>query len=117
MSPILPDAERLGHLAKLEAVRPEMTKALNKIEVPWRARVGRAIARTFALAGLSHKEAAALLDRDQAQISRWVSGEERPAIDLIFSVPRLRAPLVIGLAELASDGVEITTAITIKRTA
>lgn len=118
MTPTISPAQVARHLERLENVSPVMAKAdLNRIETPWREHVGRAIARTFALAGVSQKEAAALLNRDQAQVARWVSGAERPAIDLIFSVPQLRGPFVIGLAELAGEGVEITTAITLRRIA
>lgn len=93
-----------------------MAKVLNKVEKSWRERIGLAIVRGFALAGLSHKEAAALLDRDQAQIARWCAGSERPAFDVLFSVPQLRGPFVIGLAELSPE-VDIVTTITIKRVA
>lgn len=87
-----------------------------KIEEPaWREQVGRAIARTFALAGVSQKEAAALLDRDPAQIARWIASSERPSIDVIFSVRLFRGPLVIALAELSTGELDVVTTITIRK--
>jgi transcriptional regulator with XRE-family HTH domain len=100
---------------KLEGLCPRMAKAVNKVE--WRAQVGHAIARTFALAGVSQKEAAALLDRDPAQIARWIASSERPSMDLIFSVRLFRGPLVIALSELAGEAVDVTTHVTIRRSA
>jgi hypothetical protein len=89
---------------------------LNFVEPSWRLQVGRAIARTFALAGVSQKEGAALLDRDPGQVARWISGVERPSFDVIFGVARLRGPLVIALAELSSD-IDIVTQLSIRRVA
>lgn len=92
-----------------------MAKALKKIEDPrWREQIGRAIERAIALAGLSQKEAAALLDRDQAQVARWIASTERPQLDAIFAVGLLRGPLVIALAEL-SDGIDVITEIRVRR--
>lgn len=89
-----------------------MAKALKKVELPWRERVGRALQRAFALAGLSQKEVSGLLShRDQAQVNRWIAGTERPQFDALFAVPELRQPLVIALAELAGEGVEVITEI------
>jgi len=94
-----------------------MAKALKKVEAPWREQIGRAISRCCALAGVSQKEAAALLDRDQAQIARWIAGTERPQMDAVFAVPVLRVALVLALAELAGDGVDVQTVITVRRIA
>lgn len=79
-----------------------------------RQQFGRAIARCFALAGLSQKEVAGLIDRDHAQIARWVSGAERPQIDTLFAVAQFRRPLIIALAELAGTDVDIATVITVR---
>lgn len=94
-----------------------MAKALNKNETAWRAQIGQAVQRCFALAGVTQKEAAALLERDAAQIARWISAVERAQIDAIFAVERLRQPLVQAFAELAGDGVEVETTIRIRRSA
>lgn len=96
------------HLERLEGLRPHMAKVLNKDETPWREQIGRAIQRAFSLAGVSQKEAAALIGRDQAQIARWVSATERPQFDAIFSVEQLRHPLIQALSEYAGAEVEVT---------
>lgn len=96
--------------AALDAIRPQMAEI-----GPWRVALGRAIQRTFALAGVSQKEAAALIERDQAQIARWIAGSERPQMDAIFAVDALRQSLVVALAELAGAGVEIETVVRISR--
>lgn len=103
------------HLDRLEGLRPRMAKALKNLEDrPWREQIGRAIERAISIAGLSQKEAAALLDRDQAQVARWVSSTERPQLDAIFAVPVLRGPIVIALAELSQD-IDVVTQITVTR--
>lgn len=79
--------------------------------------IGRVVQRCFALAGISQKEAAALVNRDPAQVARWISGAERPQMDALLAVESLRQPLVIALAELAGSGVEVTTHIAIRRRA
>lgn len=82
-----------------------------------RVQFGRAIARCFALAGLSQKEVAGLINRDHAQVARWCSGAERAQIDTLFAVVQFRRPLIIALAELAGVGVDVQTVITVSRTA
>lgn len=84
----------------------------------WRADVGRAIERMRLLAGLSLKELAAAVVRDERQVSRWIAGTERPQFDALFAVAVLRQPLVVALAELAQhDGVDIVTQITVRKIA
>jgi len=93
-----------------------MAKALKTLEnAPWREQIGHALQRAFALAGRSQKEIAGLLDRDQAQIARWIAGTERPQIDAIFGVEELRPPMIVALAELAGDSVEVVTEIRVRR--
>lgn len=115
---LAPNADARHH-NRFEDARPSMAKAdLNKGEEPWRESIGRVVARCFELAGVSQKEAADLLGgRDKAQIARWTSGAERPQFDTIFASEKLRLPLVIALAEQAGEGVEVTTQITVKRSA
>jgi len=92
------------HLQRLDGLRPSMAKAVKKYDLDaWRTRIGEVIERAFALAGLTQKEAAALLDRDQAQIARWMNGSDRPQFDAIFAVESLRQPLIQALAELAGN--------------
>ena len=95
-----------------------MAKAsLNKIEQAGRQTLGRVVRLCFEIAGLSQKEAAARVNRDQAQVARWISGDERAQVDTLLAVDALRQPLLLALAELAGDGVAVETTITVRRTA
>lgn len=82
-----------------------------------RIAIGHVLARCFALAGLSQKEVAGLVDRDHAQVARWVSGAERPPFDRLFAVLALRQPLVIAFAEYVGTGVDVVTEIRLRKTA
>ncbi len=93
-----------------------MAKAEVRKADMWRLAVGAAIERTRILSGLSLKEFARDIGRDERQIARWIDGTDRPQFDAIFGVDALRQPLVIALAELAGHGVELQTVITIRRT-
>ena len=79
-----------------------MAKAdLKSLEADFKAQIGRAIQRAFSLAGLTQKEAAGKVNRDAAQIARWIAGTERPQMDALFAVEELRWPLIQCLATLA----------------
>lgn len=103
---------------RLESVSPVMAKAdLKNLEKAERQAIGRVVQRCFSLAGFTQKEAAALVNRDQAQVARWINGSERAQIDVIYAVPMLRRPLVIAFAEQAGEGVEVITEIRVRRSA
>jgi ribosome-binding protein aMBF1 (putative translation factor) len=105
------------HLTRLDDVRPVQAKAdLKKVETDWQPLIGAVVSRAFQLAGLTQKEAAAAIDRNPAQVSRWCSGQERPQFDVLFAVEALRVPLVIALAGLI-DGVAVETTIHVRRPA
>ncbi len=55
------------------------------------------------------------LERDSKQVARWIRGEERTQVDVVFGVEALRAPFVIALATLAKC--EVETTVRIRRTA
>lgn len=102
----------------LETVQPRMAKMdLKNLEALWKVKVGHAVQRAFKLAGLSQKEVAGEIERDQAQIARWAAGTERPQFDVLFAVEPLRQPLILALAELAGESVEIETTVKLKRSA
>ena len=106
----------------LPETKPRMAKVsparLRKAETEcWRERVGQAIERVRSRSGLSLKEFADAVARDERQVARWITGVEHPQLAAIFSAEQLRQPLIIALAELAGDSVEVTTEITIRRTA
>jgi DNA-binding transcriptional regulator YiaG len=96
----------------------ELRKAMAKADLrkpePWREHVGQAIDRCRLMCGLSLKEFADAVGRDERQVARWMTGTERPQFDALFTVEALRAPLIIALAALAEDA-QIVTTISIKR--
>jgi hypothetical protein len=47
------------------------------------------------------------LRKDEKQVARWMRGEERTQVDVVFSVPELRQPFVIALARLAACQIEV----------
>ena len=94
-------------MAKADLRKPDM----------WREQIGGAIQRAMSLRGWSLKELAGAVDRDERQCARWIDGTERPQFDTLFGVETFRQPLIVALAELAGAGVEVTTAITIRRIA
>jgi transcriptional regulator with XRE-family HTH domain len=102
-------------LLKAESPRPAMAKAdLRKAEIPFKLRVGQAIARARALRGWSLKELAGALDRDPRQIARWENGMEPPQFHALFALSDFQQPMVIAFAELVQS-VEIDTVIRLPR--
>lgn len=96
--------------ADLETVRKAET-------VDYRQQIGEAIKRAARLAGdWSLKELSAQLKRDERQVARWLSGQERAQLDVLWEVEALRGPLVIALAELSSQA-EVVTEIRVRRRA
>ena len=86
--------------------------------IDWLKALGVAIQRAVKACDWSNKEAAAIVDVDDAEFGKWLNGTRRPQFDRLFAVPALRAALVIAFAKLAADdGVEVTTHITVRRTA
>jgi hypothetical protein len=83
----------------------------------FRLKVARAINIVQCETG-SLKEFAALIDRDEREVAKWMTADRRPHLDAIFAVPILRRPMVVALAwTLASDCVEIETVIRIRKVA
>lgn len=105
---LLPETS-VGSMAKADLRKAETAD--------WKTEVGRAVERVKNMTGLSLKEFADAVGREDRQVARWIAGTERPQFDAIFAVERFRQPLVIALAELIGQGVEVTTHISIRRTA
>ena len=95
--------------------RADLRKAENVTD--WREQVGKAIERTRALSGLSLKEFSAAVGRNERQVSRWESGGENPQLHTIFARKEFRQLLVLALAELAGEEIELETTIRIRRIA
>lgn len=113
MSSTVNDPSDARHLSRLENLSPVMAKADLKNLETGRAQIGRAVLRCFALAGVSQKEGAALLNRDAGQVQRWIVGSERVQLDAVFAVEQLRQPFVQALGELA--GADVRVVITIRK--
>lgn len=117
MSRTLPSVEPRQHLLTSEITRPRMAKAdLRKAEKgDWRISVGQAIQRAQSLCGWSLKEFADKVGRDQRQIARWITGNERPQFDALMAVEEFRQPLIVALAEMCGAGVEVETVVRVRR--
>ncbi|HMJ82293.1 MAG TPA: helix-turn-helix transcriptional regulator [Vicinamibacterales bacterium] len=85
-----------------------------KGDATYRALLGGAVRRARLRAGWSLKEFAGLLKRNERQIGRWETGDERALWDLLFALPRYRQELIIALAEVDGDNIEVRTTVTIK---
>lgn len=118
MNPTVASEKIDRHLLRAET-RPRMIKAdLRKAETgTWRTHIGAAIQRAISLRGWTLKEFAAAVERDERQCKRWMTGDERPQVDAMFAVESLRQPLIQAFAELAGEGVEVQTVVTIRRRA
>jgi len=91
-----------------------MAKAsLRKTENDGWVWLGIAVERARSLCGLSLKEFADAVGRDERQVARWITGAERTQADAIFAVLKLRRAFVIALAEQAGEGVHVSTEIRI----
>lgn len=115
MSSTLPTLDRAGHRLVPET-RPRMAKAdLRKAEhEDWPRDVGEAIAAVMHAQQLSLKEFAAKVGRNERQVARWFEGKENPQLAAIFAVVEFRQPLLLALARLAGEQVQIDTTITIR---
>lgn len=80
------------------------------------AELGACCVEVMRALGLTLKEFAYELGKDERQVARWFDGSGRPQIEAVFAVERFRAPLVIALAQKAA-GVETVTTISFRRSA
>lgn len=93
------------------------TASLRKTEgADYRAQIGAAVQRAASLLGWSLKELAGEVNRDPRQVARWISGQERAQLDVLWEVEVLRGPLVIALAELSAQA-DVVTEIRVRRRA
>jgi hypothetical protein len=116
MAPSVASATSSAHLLSLDDVRPHPAKVDLRIRETGRKRAGMCVSRALAIAGLSIKEGAAILDMDPAQLSRWISGAESVQVHRILDCRQLHGPFVIAFASEA-DGIDVDTVITVRRTA
>lgn len=87
------------HPQRLENVRPVMAKAdLKKVEEAKQAH-GRVLARAIQLAGLTRKEAAALIDLDEQSLSRQIAAKEAQQTWRFQQHPKIGPALLLAQAE------------------
>ncbi len=106
--------QRLEKPPVVAKAAPAALKNLEK-EALW-AELGKCLVFVCYDAGLSLKEFAAKVGKDEGQLHRQMEGKERPQIEAVFAVPQFRASLVQAMARLTNE-IEIFTEIKIRRTA
>jgi transcriptional regulator with XRE-family HTH domain len=80
------------------------------------AAIGGCIEEVRRVSGLTLKEFAAEIGKDERQVKRQIEGGDRPQLEAVFAIERFRGPLVIALAKLAAD-VDVVTEIRVRRSA
>jgi glutathione S-transferase len=103
-----------GHRV-ISEIQPEMAKAnLRKAESADALKdIGECLDDARAELKWTLDRLAAELGRDPRQVRRWIAGDERTQVDVVFAVTELRAPFVVALAKLAQC--EVTTTIAVRR--
>jgi hypothetical protein len=107
MASIVLAAALVAPLSMREMPRPSPAKA-NLTNRENRPRVGAAFARALGIVGWSIKEAAAVLDVEPAQVSRWIAGTENIQTDSVYGT-RLHGPFAVEMARDAAGCVVETT--------
>jgi len=95
--------------ASLPAIRKT---EIERLWVKW----GGCIDEVRGVFRLTLQEFAAELGKDERQVARWITGQERPQLEAVLAVDRFQGPLLIALARSAK-GVEVDTVIHIRRSA
>lgn len=81
----------------------------------FRVMLGAAVKRARLRCDWSLKELAVALNKDERQVGKWESGHERPHFDLLFALQGpYRRELVIALAELGGDDIDIETTVRVR---
>src|SRR5687767_6722479 len=80
------------------------------------AELGACIEEVRQQFGLTLKEFAVELGKNESYVRRQIEGSERPQLEMVFAIERFRPVLVIALAKRAA-GVDVVTEIRVKRSA
>ena len=94
-------------------MRPVMVKATVRKREVEPVDIGFCLDVARRKVGWNLDELAHALGKDARQVRRWISGDERTQMDVVFSVEQLRAPFVVALAELS--GLDVVTTIAVRR--
>jgi ribosome-binding protein aMBF1 (putative translation factor) len=91
--------------------RPRMAKAVltESENVEFRATlrlIGECLDEARRYVGWTNERLAQELKRDPKQVGRWMTGEERTQVDVVWTVPLLRQPFIVAMAKRASCEIE-----------
>lgn len=102
---------------RLDVPRKMLAARGEAVRKPLAEEIGGAIERALTLARITKQDACYRMGygANQAPLSRWISGAERPQFEKLWGIDELRGPLVTALAELA--GYDVVTEIRIRRPA
>ena len=98
---LVPETGEL-HMAKADLRKPETPN--------YREQIGQCVNIARLALGWSLKEFAAKVAREERQVARWLNGQERVQLDVLWAIHELREPLLVALARL-SGYAEVTTQI------
>lgn len=101
----------------LPETKPQMAKAdLRKADIDeqWRLEVGKAIDLVRTKHRLSLKEFSNAIERDERQVKRWIDGKEHAQVAAVLAVAIFRQAMVLALAEIAGEGIEIETVVRLR---
>ena len=93
----------------LPETRPAMLKGTlrNPETDDLRADIGRCLQRAANGLDWSLKELAGALQRDERQVARWLNGQERVQVDVVFAVEALRQPFALQMSKLAGATITV----------
>lgn len=66
---------------------------------------------------LSLEEFAHALGKDERQVKRWQTAEERPQVEAVFAIERFQVALIVAMAKRIGNAVEVETVIRVRRSA
>lgn len=105
---LLPDKSRKQAKATVKSVR--------KPDVSQWQQWGACIGEVQAFFRLTLKEfAAALGNKDERQVKKWIDAEVRPQIEAVLAVDRFQGVMLIAMAK-RTQGVEVDEVVHIRRT-
>lgn len=120
--PILPLLGSVPLRKGIADVKPKMAKVDRKrlaedLSEGFKQRIGKAIERALEIAHMTKQDASDRMGygQNQAPLSNWIAGRERPHLDKLFAIDGLRQPLVLALSEMAGGDVEVNIKLRIVR--
>lgn len=102
-------SEPIARHREVPEIRRTMLRAdLRKADdVDFRGEIGACLQRAASLLGWSLKELSGKVKRDERQIARWLNGQERVQVDVVFECEELRQPFALQLSKLSGADLHI----------